>query len=107
MCVKRHGTVPAYAGTTVSSYRLNPTVIDGDVTVGVILAANGGAVLSTLQIEVSAVYFYVCHVIILNETKDELATWSKIGVQTIYRGGGEERKSEINWITPNLEVPEM
>jgi hypothetical protein len=53
------------------------------------------------------VYFYVCHVIIFNETKDELATWSKIGVQTIYRGGGEERKSEINWITPNLEVPEM
>ena len=46
------------------------------------------------------------NVIYFTETKDEVGSWAKIGVQTIYSGGGAERKSEINWITPNLEIPE-
>jgi hypothetical protein len=28
-------------------------------------------------------------------------------VQTIYRGGGEEHKSEISWITPNFDIPDL
>lgn len=46
------------------------------------------------------------NVIYFTETKDDVGSWAKIGVQTIYRGGGAERKSEINWITPKLEIPE-
>ena len=33
----------------------------------------------------------------LNQDAEELATWTKIGVQSIYRGGGEEHKSNIGW----------
>ena len=33
----------------------------------------------------------------LNQGAEELATWTKIGVQSIYRGGGEEHKSNIGW----------
>ena len=29
----------------------------------------------------------------------DISTWNKIGIQSIYRGGGEERKSEIFWYT--------
>ena len=35
--------------------------------------------------------------IYLNQDEDELKSWSKVGVQSIYRGGGEENKSEIGW----------
>ncbi|MBO4462756.1 MAG: choice-of-anchor J domain-containing protein [Prevotella sp.] len=34
----------------------------------------------------------------LNQGVDELATWSKVGIQTIYRGGGEVNKSNIVWM---------
>jgi hypothetical protein len=29
----------------------------------------------------------------------DISTWNKIGIQSIYRGGGEEHKSEIFWYT--------
>lgn len=29
----------------------------------------------------------------------DISTWNKIGIQSIYRGGGEEHKSEISWFT--------
>lgn len=35
--------------------------------------------------------------IYFEDTPGELATWSKVGVQTIYYGGGERRTSEIAW----------
>lgn len=33
----------------------------------------------------------------LNQGAEEIATWSKIGIQTIYYGGNEVNKSEIAW----------
>ena len=33
----------------------------------------------------------------MNQGKTELESWSKIGLQSIYRGGDEENKSEIAW----------
>ncbi|MBR5395023.1 MAG: choice-of-anchor J domain-containing protein [Bacteroidaceae bacterium] len=33
----------------------------------------------------------------LNQGEEEIATWSKIGIQTIYYGGGEVNKSAIAW----------
>ena len=29
----------------------------------------------------------------------DFSSWNKLGIQSIYRGGGEERKSEISWFT--------
>ena len=40
--------------------------------------------------------------ILLNQSEEELASWTKIGVQSIYRGGGEEHKSEISWFEPEV-----
>lgn len=36
-------------------------------------------------------------VLYLNQGETELRSWDKLGLQTIYRGGGEEHKSTINW----------
>ena len=33
----------------------------------------------------------------LNQGEEEIKTWSKIGVRSIYRGGGEEHTSAIGW----------
>ena len=33
----------------------------------------------------------------LNQGEEEIKTWSKIGVRSIYRGGGEEHTSDIGW----------
>lgn len=33
----------------------------------------------------------------LNQGETELRSWDKLGLQTIYRGAGEEHKSTINW----------
>jgi hypothetical protein len=33
----------------------------------------------------------------LLQTDDELQSWKKIGIQSIYRGGNVENKTEINW----------
>lgn len=33
----------------------------------------------------------------LNQGEEELRSWTKIGIQVIYRGGGEEHRSEIVW----------
>lgn len=33
----------------------------------------------------------------MNQPKEELESWSKLGLQSIYRGGGEENRSEIAW----------
>ncbi len=33
----------------------------------------------------------------LNQGSDEIMSWKKIGVQSIYRGMGEERRSNIGW----------
>ncbi|MBO7408995.1 MAG: hypothetical protein J6T85_03800, partial [Paludibacteraceae bacterium] len=35
--------------------------------------------------------------IYLNQGETELRSWDKLGLQTIYRGAGEEHKSAINW----------
>ena len=35
--------------------------------------------------------------IYINFEKNEMKTWSRIGVQSIYRGGGEVNKSDIGW----------
>lgn len=35
--------------------------------------------------------------VLLNQDPDEIKTWTKIGVQSIYRGLGEENKSNIGW----------
>ena len=40
------------------------------------------------------IYNYVLY---LNQDLAELKSWSKIGIQVIYRGGGEENKSNIFW----------
>lgn len=37
------------------------------------------------------------HTIYLNQDKDEIASWRKIGVQSIYRGLGVTRRSDIVW----------
>ena len=34
----------------------------------------------------------------IEETLDELATWTKVGVQSIYYGGGERHTSEVAWV---------
>lgn len=36
-------------------------------------------------------------ILYLNQGETELRSWDKLGLQTIYRGGGEEHKSTINW----------
>lgn len=36
-------------------------------------------------------------IVYLNQPLEELQTWTKIGVQSIYRGGDAENKSEIGW----------
>ena len=33
----------------------------------------------------------------LNQGDDELLSWTKIGIQSIYRGAGQERMSNIDW----------
>lgn len=33
----------------------------------------------------------------MNQGEEELQSWSKLGLQSIYRGGGEENRSEIAW----------
>ena len=33
----------------------------------------------------------------LNQSEEEVLTWLRLGLQTIYRGGGEENKSNIVW----------
>ena len=35
--------------------------------------------------------------IVLNQGDDELLCWTKIGIQSIYRGGGQENTSGIDW----------
>jgi hypothetical protein len=35
--------------------------------------------------------------VFMNQGKEELKTWTRVGVQSIYRGGGEVNKSEIAW----------
>lgn len=35
--------------------------------------------------------------IMLNQGDDELLSWTKIGIQSIYRGAGQERMSNIDW----------
>jgi hypothetical protein len=45
--------------------------------------------------------------IFIHETAAEVDSWTQVGVQTIYRGGGEEHKSGISWITPNFEIPDL
>ena len=35
--------------------------------------------------------------IILNQGDDELLSWTKLGIQSIYRGGGQENVSNIDW----------
>lgn len=45
--------------------------------------------------------------IFIHESAKEVDTWTKVGVQTIYRGGGEEHKSDISWITPNFDIPDL
>ena len=37
-------------------------------------------------------------IIYFEETLDELATWSKVGIQSIYYGAGERRESDIAWM---------
>ncbi|MBR0488865.1 MAG: hypothetical protein IJJ68_01495 [Prevotella sp.] len=34
----------------------------------------------------------------LNQGEDEIATWTKIGVKSIYKGGGETHESDIVWM---------
>ena len=34
----------------------------------------------------------------LNQGEEELMSWTKIGIQTIYRGAGEEHRSDIGWL---------
>lgn len=40
----------------------------------------------------------------LNQGAEEIATWDKIGIQVIYRGGGEEHSSDIVWYNLNEET---
>lgn len=37
-------------------------------------------------------------IIYFEESLEELATWTKVGIQTIYKGAGEEHKSNIVWL---------
>ena len=37
-------------------------------------------------------------IIYFEETFEELASWTKVGIQTIYKGAGEEHKSNIAWL---------
>ena len=34
----------------------------------------------------------------IHKALDEVLSWTKIGAQTIYRGGGEEHASDITWV---------
>ncbi len=44
----------------------------------------------------------------LNQSAEEIATWTNIGVQSIYRGAGEEHKSAIAWYkTPTTGVSDI
>ncbi len=42
-------------------------------------------------------YYISSNYVTIQETEEELQTWTKIGVQSIYRGNGVEHKSEIGW----------
>ena len=42
--------------------------------------------------------------IYLEETPEELATWMKVGVQSIYYGAGERRTSEIAWCEITTDI---
>lgn len=56
-------------------------------------------------------YDFAANFVYLNMLIDESAqTWARIGIQSIYRGGGETNASEIGWYTPTwpqtIELPE-
>ena len=56
-------------------------------------------------------YDFGANFVYLNMLIDESAqTWARIGIQSIYRGGGETNASEIGWYTPTwpqtIELPE-
>ena len=46
------------------------------------------------------------YMIYLNQGADEISSWTKIGVQSIYTGGGERHDSEIGWYEIEDEVYE-
>lgn len=46
------------------------------------------------------------YMIYLNQGADEISSWTKIGVQSIYTGGGERHESEIGWYEIEDEVYE-
>lgn len=43
----------------------------------------------------------------LNQPADEIASWNRIGLQSIYRGGGEENVSEIGWFDIQAYIAEL
>ena len=43
----------------------------------------------------------------LNQPADEIASWKRIGLQSIYRGGGEENVSEIDWFDIQAYIAEL
>lgn len=44
-------------------------------------------------------------IIYLEESKEELQTWKKVGIQSIYYGGGERHESNIIWMENAEYVP--
>ena len=42
--------------------------------------------------------FVAGYMLYLNQGADEIASWTKIGIQTVYYGGGERHESEIGWM---------
>lgn len=44
-------------------------------------------------------------IIYFEEPLDELITWSKVGIQSIYYGAGEVRKSNIAWMENSMYLP--
>lgn len=44
-------------------------------------------------------------IIYFEETLEEIGTWSKVGIQTIYYGAGEVHKSNIVWMTNDAFIP--
>ena len=44
-------------------------------------------------------------IVYFEETLEELSTWTKVGIQTIYYGAGEARKSEVVWGYNDAFIP--
>ncbi len=50
-------------------------------------------------------FYFGGQVVYFEESAEELSTWSRVGIQSIYYGAGEVHKSNIAWVYNDIYVP--